>query len=108
MKAAETAEVAKGFIDVDDPDLLLPGDMPARINAQRKRNGLEPVSSPPVVARLIFESLAAKYAQVLKDITHITGKKLQTLVRRRRRQPESTAESLDRKSRGSGSTMRRG
>lgn len=79
VKAAETADVVAGFIDVDDPDLLLPGDMPSRINAQRKRNGLEPVSSPPIVARLIFESLAAKYAQVLKDITHITGKKLRRL-----------------------------
>ncbi len=27
------------LLDVDDPDLLLPGDMPARINAQLNRAG---------------------------------------------------------------------
>jgi rhamnulokinase len=79
VKAAGTAEVARGMIDVDDPDLLLPGDMPARINAQRKRAGLPAVTSPPIVARLIFESLAARYATVLADITRITGKKFRRL-----------------------------
>jgi rhamnulokinase len=79
VKAAELAESPKGFIEVDDPDLLLPGDMPARINAQRKSAGLEPVTSQPAMARLIFESLAARYAQVLSNITQITGKKLRSL-----------------------------
>jgi rhamnulokinase len=79
VKAAESATVATGHIDVDDPDLLLPGDMPARINAQRARAGLPAVTNPPEVARLIFESLAAKYAEVLADITKFTGKKITTL-----------------------------
>ena len=79
VKAAELATAPSGRIDVDDPDLLLPGNMPGRINAQRTRNGLDPVSSPPEMARLIFESLAARYAQVLLDITQITGKKLNRL-----------------------------
>jgi rhamnulokinase len=77
--AAEKATAPAGLIDVDDPDLLLPGDMPARINAQRQRAGLAPVTTAPELARLIFESLAARYAQVLADITKITGKKLTTL-----------------------------
>ena len=66
------------LIDVDHPDLLLPGNMPARINAQLKSSGRPPIpeqpSSAPVFAGLIFHSLAARYAAVLRDITQITGK----------------------------------
>jgi rhamnulokinase len=79
VTAAENAAVPAGLIDVDDPDLLLPGDMPGRINAQRQRAGLPPLTDAPELARLIFESLAARYAQVISDITRITGKKLNTL-----------------------------
>jgi rhamnulokinase len=79
VKAAETADVLPGLIDVDDPDLLLPGEMPKRINSQREKAGLPPVTTAPALARLIFESLAAKYAQVLKDITQLTGKQFKTL-----------------------------
>jgi rhamnulokinase len=79
VKAAEAAEAPRGFIDVDDADLLLPGRMPSRINAQRERAGLAEVNSQPAMARLIFESLAARYAQVLSNITQITGKKLSRL-----------------------------
>jgi rhamnulokinase len=78
--AAENASVPEGLIDVDDPGLLLPGDMPARINAQRTRVGLVPVrpdsAGAPVLAGLIFHSLAARYAQVLRDIAALTHKRL--------------------------------
>jgi rhamnulokinase len=66
------------LLDVDDPDLLLPGNMPSRINAQLMRAGHgaipEQPASAPLVAALIFHSLAARYAAVLQDETHITGK----------------------------------
>jgi rhamnulokinase len=65
-------------IDVDHSDLLLPGNMPARINAQLKTLGRpiipEQPSSAPQLASLILHSLAARYAAVLRDITEITGK----------------------------------
>ena len=62
------------LIDVDDPALSAPGDMPSRINAQRAARGLAPVSDPPAMTRLIFESLAARYASVLHSISEMTGK----------------------------------
>jgi rhamnulokinase len=66
------------LLDVDHPDLLLPGNMPSRINAQLARAGhaaiAEQPASAPVVANLIFHSLAARYAAVLQDVTNITGK----------------------------------
>jgi rhamnulokinase len=81
--AAETIPAPNGLLDVDDPDLLLAGRMPERINAQRRRKGLEPLDecpeSAPVFASLIFHSLAARYAQVLERVKFHSGKKLKRL-----------------------------
>ena len=67
-------------LDVDDPDLLLPGHMPDRINAQLRRRNL-PVLDPtpshaPEFASFLFHSLAARYAEVLRNVAIITGKRL--------------------------------
>jgi rhamnulokinase len=82
---ASLVEVAGGvaapaeLLDVDDPDLLLPGDMPHRINAQRRRAGCTELSTHPrdahEVAALLFHSLAARYAEVLRNVQEITGKR---------------------------------
>ncbi|HEV3278725.1 MAG TPA: rhamnulokinase family protein [Terriglobia bacterium] len=73
----------EALLDVDAPDLMLPGNMPQRINAQRKQAGLAPLDeSPhaaPAMAGLIFHSLAARYAEVLKSVAEITGKRLRRL-----------------------------
>ncbi len=72
-----------GLLDVDDPDLLLPGDMPKRINAQLARNCCAPIPEGPGMAasmtNLILHSLAARYAAVLQDATSISGKRLKRL-----------------------------
>jgi rhamnulokinase len=67
-------------IEVDDPELLLPGDMPARINACLQRKGCSPITKPPEMANLIFHSLAARYAAVLRDLTNITGRNFRRVV----------------------------
>jgi len=71
------------LIDVDDPDLLLPGDMPSRINLQLNRMGQASISDTsamaPKMANLIFHSLAARYAAVLRNLTRVTGKTLKRL-----------------------------
>jgi rhamnulokinase len=68
------------LIDVDEPELLLPGDVPARINVQLNRLAQASVpegpGAPTRIANLIFHSLAARYAAVLKDLMSITGKTL--------------------------------
>ncbi|MGA7523298.1 MAG: FGGY family carbohydrate kinase [Acidobacteriaceae bacterium] len=65
------------LLDLDDPAFLPPGDMPARINAQRRRHALPPLTygcdAAPDYANLIFHSLAHRYASLLADIAHITG-----------------------------------
>jgi len=65
--------------DVDDPDLLLPGNMPARIHAQLERAGRPPIAEEPAMANLILHSLAARYAAVLRDLANITGRCLKRI-----------------------------
>lgn len=73
----------ESLLDVDDSDLLLPGDMPARINAQLARAGEvsipEGPGMPARMTNLILHSLAARYAAVLKDAISISGKTLKRL-----------------------------
>ena len=70
-------------LDVDDPDLLLPGNMPQRINAQLRRRGLPEFIEEPenadALASFIFHSLAARYAAVLAKVAAISGKHFRKL-----------------------------
>jgi rhamnulokinase len=70
-------------LDVDDPDLLLPGHMPDRINAQLRRRNLPELDPTPLhapeFASFVFHSLAARYAEVLRNVAIITGKRLHRL-----------------------------
>jgi rhamnulokinase len=83
VAAAEKTTKPHGLLDVDDPDLLLAGRMPQRINAQRMRKGLEALDetpeNAPVFASLIFHSLASRYAKVLDRVAFHSGKKLKRL-----------------------------
>jgi rhamnulokinase len=83
VAAAEMVVKPEGLLDVDDPDLLLAGRMPQRINAQRMRKGLEVLDEgpdgAPGFASLIFYSLAARYAEVLERVAFHSGKKLKRL-----------------------------
>ncbi|HEY4354107.1 MAG TPA: FGGY-family carbohydrate kinase [Acidobacteriaceae bacterium] len=70
-------------LDVDDPDLLLPGHMPERINAQLRSRGLDTLNEHPdeavAMAAFLFHSLAGRYAEVLSKVAQITGKPLRKL-----------------------------
>lgn len=75
-RLAEKATAPKALIDVNDPSLLKPGDMPARINAQLKKRGKTPATDPGAMTRLILESLAAEYGVLVNDLKRITGKRM--------------------------------
>ncbi|HTJ29906.1 MAG TPA: FGGY-family carbohydrate kinase, partial [Acidobacteriaceae bacterium] len=78
---AAAAGIAKtpGLIDVDSPPLLLAGNMPSRINFELEKLGLIPISdepgNEPLFARVIFSSLAQRYAAVIKSLESLTGRK---------------------------------
>jgi rhamnulokinase len=69
-----------GVIDVDAEPLLLDSEMPERINHQlwRRRWATIPdiAGNEPVFARVIFESLADRYAFALTSLENLLGCKL--------------------------------
>lgn len=69
--------------DVDAPDLLLPGNMPARINQELEKAGHTAIPTDaehaPRMANTIFLSLAARYAAVLKALSEVTGRRFERL-----------------------------
>jgi rhamnulokinase len=71
------------LIDVDDPQLMLPGQTIGKINAQLELLGQPRFGSADIsavsLANTIFHSMAARYAEVLMWICKITGKKLKRL-----------------------------
>ena len=83
IEQCETLPAPDFCFDVDAPDLLLPGDMPAKINLQRQNAGFasfpEAKESMAIVTNSIFHSLAARYAAVLKDIAGASGKRIKRL-----------------------------
>jgi len=83
VAAAAHAPVPAYTLDVDDPDLLLSGRMPHRINAQLHRRSLPELdpspANAPAMAAFLFRSLAARYAEVLASVAAITGKRLRKL-----------------------------
>jgi rhamnulokinase len=68
---------------VDSADLLLPGNMPARINAKLEEAGQRPLpvqpEHAPEMANMIFTSLARRYAEVLQSLRRVTGRAVRRL-----------------------------
>jgi len=83
VAAAERVDTPQTLLDVEDPSLLLPGDMASRINAQLRQRGAETLEEHPAAmpkfASLIFHSLASRYATVLANVEQLTGKKLKRI-----------------------------
>jgi rhamnulokinase len=80
IEGATTYEDSPGIINVDAEPLLLSGDMPTRINHELTVAGHSPIpdapGNEPFFARVIFESLAARYASALADLEHMLGRRL--------------------------------
>lgn len=68
-------EPFKCFIDPDAPDFVAMGDIPSRIKDFCRRTGQWVPETVGEIVRCIYESLALKYAYVLKGIEKCTGKK---------------------------------
>ncbi len=71
---------APATINVDAEPLLLDGEMPERINAELTHAGHAAIpdvaGNEPLFARVIFESLAARYATALDQLQQMLGRKL--------------------------------
>jgi len=81
QKAAASRTVpAASLLDVDAESLLLDSEMPERINRELRSRGetaiLDIPGNEPVFARLIFESLAARYTSALAHLEQMLGRTL--------------------------------
>ncbi|MFZ0742900.1 MAG: FGGY-family carbohydrate kinase [Terracidiphilus sp.] len=80
VEQAAASKTNKGIIDVDAEPLLLDSNMPERINHELRLRNLEPIpesaGNEPAFARLIFESLASRYATALVHLEQMLGRKL--------------------------------
>lgn len=80
QKAAACNANAAGVINVDAEPLMLELEMPQRINNELTRAGFAPIpdtpGNEPKFARVIFESLAARYGSAISSLEHMLGRKL--------------------------------
>ena len=72
-----------GIVPVDAPPLLLDYQMPARLNEQLRLCGCATIEdcagNEPAFARMIFESLAARYVAALSSLEQMLGEKLERI-----------------------------
>jgi len=75
------ADVPPGgpVIDPDDPALLPPGDMPARIADACRRTGQRPPAAPAEVVRCVLDSLAAAFARAVHDAARLSGRDVRVI-----------------------------
>ncbi|MET0132629.1 MAG: FGGY-family carbohydrate kinase, partial [Kibdelosporangium sp.] len=83
MKAALAAGAdAPAFgpiVDIDAPEFLPPGDMPARIEAACLKTGQKPPAGQGELVRCILESLATAYRRTLRKIIELTGSEIDVI-----------------------------
>jgi rhamnulokinase len=77
---AAAADLPSGpRIDLADPGLLPPGDMPGRIAAACRAAGGRVPQSPPEVVRCILDSLAAAFAATIDDAERLSGRPVEVV-----------------------------
>ncbi len=81
LTAAAERSTSRGLLlDLDDPELQTPGDMPSRIRQAARRAGGTAPRTPGEVMRVVLESLASRYAAALDELTSLTGVAPQSLA----------------------------
>jgi rhamnulokinase len=77
-------ESPPAILNVDAPELMLAGEMPSRINRELVAHGNVPIPDIPgneaIFARLIFSSLASRYAVVVKNLQEFTGRNFRQIT----------------------------
>jgi rhamnulokinase len=83
LAECERKTIPQTVFNVDAPELILPGQMPAKINRELEMAGHAPLpvdaAHAPEMANAIFGSLAARYAEVLRALQEVTGRTFRKL-----------------------------
>ena len=75
-RMAEEAEPLRSVIDADDPRLISPRDMPAKIAALCTESGQPTPATHGEIVRCALESLALKYREVLDCLERLAGQRI--------------------------------
>ncbi len=79
LVAAAKELPCRSIIDVNDERFVAPGDMPTRLqDVCRETNQWVPETEAEIV-RVIFDSLAAKYVEVIAELESLTNTKLERI-----------------------------
>lgn len=79
LGAASEAEPLRTVVDIDDPSLLPPGDMPRRLLSLARAAG-EPVpESHPQLVRCILDSLALAYRRRIRQAASLAGRRVEVV-----------------------------
>jgi rhamnulokinase len=74
LASAASSPGLAAVVDIDAPEFLPPGDMPARLSAACTATGQRPPSSRAEVVRCILDSLALAYRRTLRTAASVTGR----------------------------------
>lgn len=79
LAAARQVAPRRTLVDIDDPCLLPPGDMPARIAALAAAAGQPVPASVGEVVRCVLDSLALAYRRAVRDVAGLAGREVDVL-----------------------------
>ncbi|MGW4489726.1 rhamnulokinase [Amycolatopsis sp. NPDC004368] len=74
LAEAAAAPALAAVVDLDAPEFLPPGDMPARIAAACRTTGQRPPESRGELVRCIVDSLALAYRRAVRQASRVTGR----------------------------------
>jgi rhamnulokinase len=76
LAAVGHIDTPRGVIFPDDPRFLNPLSMDEAIRVQMMETGQEPPRDPAAVARVVLDSLALRYASVVRSLETLTGERI--------------------------------
>ncbi|CAM3335764.1 rhamnulokinase family protein [Occultella aeris] len=79
LDAAARVPARRTLVDVDHPDFLPPGDMPARIAAHARASGQPVPATAAEVTRCILDSLTVAYRRAVREATELSGHPVRVL-----------------------------
>ncbi|KOX15622.1 rhamnulokinase family protein [Nocardiopsis sp. NRRL B-16309] len=74
LRRAADVPALSCVVDVDDPRLLPPGDMPGRIAELAAETGQRPPSDDAELARCVIDSLALAYRRAVRQAAELSGR----------------------------------
>ncbi|MEV6872407.1 rhamnulokinase family protein [Amycolatopsis sp. NPDC051128] len=76
LAAAAGSPALAAVVDIDAPEFLPPGDMPARVEAACRATGQRPPTDRAAVVRCIVDSLALAHRRTIHEAARLAGRRV--------------------------------